>query len=95
MKTAQCTHESVDAHIFAIKGNRVCLNCSKDLDMKTLEEQATMNGQRRLVNEGTIRKFLGSDNENYPELVMELLLDMANGVYSTSDLRADIKASDV
>lgn len=60
--------------------------------MSKQEIQAIENGQRLKVTEEDIQQFLGNDNSDYQQLVMELLLDVANGIYSPSDLVADIES---
>ena len=56
--------------------------------MKTIQEK---NGQRELLTESEFRAWQGSDNMTI-ELLEELILDMANGIYSIEDFLADIKS---
>ena len=57
---------------------------------KTIQEK---NGQRELLDEDSFRAWFG-ENRNDAELMEELLLDIANGVYSISDFIEDVNTYD-
>ena len=58
--------------------------------MKTKQEK---NGQREIINEAQFRAWFG-DNVNDPELMEELVLDIANDIYSVADFVQDVKSYD-
>lgn len=62
-----------------------------DDELITNEQQAVKNGERNSVTWLQLDEFLGSDN-SHGKLV-ELALDMLNGIYSPEDCLKDIHDS--
>lgn len=63
--------------------------CPDGWDMD--EKQAIKNGRRNRLTADQFNEWAGSDDGATREFVVELLLDIVNGVYAIDDFLSDVK----
>lgn len=63
---------------------------NEDIDKN--EAVAHSNGERELISWAEVKQFLGGDNTNGE--VVEMLMDMVNGIYSIPDFLTDVREYD-